>query len=230
MRTSGNMQKDPSHKSQKGKSGSQDRTQKTLDNLCEAACRILENGDRSELTTQKVAEVSGYGVGTVYQYFSNKEELLEALAMRELDRMLGVAGKILTDWNAAPSDAVMNSRRLIAAMIEIIGERPRLGGILRTEMINAPEDSALGQGLQRYYGLIVGMASRTHPEKSHRLQTDSARFVLFRAISSTIQTAAVERPSLLRSREFEDEMVRLILGFLSYTLPGEDGSAATAPV
>jgi AcrR family transcriptional regulator len=228
-RTPGNMQKDPSHKSGKGKTGSQERTQKTLEDLCEAACRILEHGDRSELTTQKVAEVSGYGVGTVYQYFANKNELLETLAARELDRMLSVAGKILADWNAAPSDAVMNSRRLIAAMIEIIGERPRLGGILRTEMINAPEDSALGQGLQRYYGLIVGMASRTHPEKSHRLQTDSARFVLFRAISSTIQTAAVERPALLRSRAFEDEMVRLILGFLNYSLPDEDSSTGATP-
>lgn len=224
------MQKDTSDKSLKGKAGSQERTQKTLDNLFEAACRILEHGDRSEMTMQKVAEVSGYGVGTVYQYFSNKDELLEALAARELDRMLGVAGKILTDWNAAPTDAIINSRRLIAAMIEIIGERPRLGGILRTEMINAPEDSALGQGLQRYYGLIVGMASRTHPEKSHRLQTDGARFVLFRAISSTIQTAAVERPALLRSREFEDEMVRLILGFLSYTLPEEGCLTGTALV
>ncbi|WP_158597985.1 TetR/AcrR family transcriptional regulator [Noviherbaspirillum saxi] len=224
------MKKDPSHKSQKGKSGSQERTQTTLDNLCEAACRILEQGDRSELTTQKVAEVSGYGVGTVYQYFSNKDELLETLAMRELDRMLGVAGRILASWNATPTAAIMNSRRLIAAMIEIIGERPRLGGILRTEMINAPEDSALGQGLQRYHRLIVGMASGAHPENSHRLQADSARFVLFRAISGTIQTAAVERPSLLRSREFEDEMVRLILGFLSYTLPEEGSSTVTSPV
>lgn len=224
------MQKDRTHITQRARSGSQQRSQKTLDNLCEAACRILEHGDIPELTTQKVAELSGYGVGTLYQYFSNKEELLETLAVRELDRMLNVAGKILAAWNARPTDAVTNSRRLIAAMIEIIGERPRLGGILRTVMINAPEESELGQGLLRYYGLIVDIACRTHPERSHRLQTASAQFVLFRAISSTIQIAAVERPSLLRSREFEDEMVRLILGFLNYDIPGEGGPAVTEPV
>lgn len=191
------MKKDRAHITQRARSGSQQRSQKTLDNLCKAACRILEHGDIPELTTQKVAELSGYGVGTLYQYFSNKEELLETLAMRELDRMLSVAGKILAAWNASPNDAVTNSRRLIAAMIEIIGERPRLGGILRTVMINAPEESELGKGLLRYYGLIVDIACRTHPERSHRLQAASAQFVLFRAISSTIQIAAVERPSLL---------------------------------
>jgi AcrR family transcriptional regulator len=223
------MQKDRTHITHRAKSGSQQRSQKTLDNLCEAACRILENGELAELTTQKVAEISGYGVGTLYQYFSNKEALLETLAVRELDRMLSVAGKILATWNASPTDAVSNSRRLIAAMIEIIGERPRLGGILRTVMINAAEDSELGQGLLRYYGLIVGIACRTHPERSHRLHAPSAQFVLFRAISSTIQTAAVERPSLLRSREFEDEMVRLTLGFLNYDMPADAGQAVIDP-
>lgn len=181
-------------------------------------------GDRSDLTTQKVAEVSGYGVGTVYDYFSNKDKLLETLAARELERMLAVAGRIMSDWAAAPVGAVMNSRRLVAAMIEIIGERPRLGGILRTEMIHAPSDSALGQGLQRYHALITEAVNRTHPEYSHRLQNESSRFVVFRAISGAIQTAAVERPAFLRSLQFENEMIRLILGFLSYSLPGEDAA------
>ncbi|WP_158590464.1 TetR/AcrR family transcriptional regulator [Noviherbaspirillum cavernae] len=219
------MQKDPSHSSPNGKGGSQRRTQQTLDNLCEAACRILESGDRSELTTQRVAEVSGYGVGTVYQYFSNKESLLETLAARELKRMLTVAERILSGWSASPDDAVANSRRLIGAMIDIIGERPVVGGILRTEMINAPADSDLGRELQRYYALIIGAAYRAHPEHRRRLQDEASRFVMFRAISGAIQTAAVEQPALLRSRAFEDEMVRLVLGFLSYSLPHEDAAA-----
>lgn len=203
------------------KKATQRRSQKTLDDLCEAGCRILETGERADLTTQKVAEVSGYGVGTVYDYFSNREQLLETLAARELDRMLAVADRIMADWAAAPIGAILNSRRLVAAMIAIIGERPRLGGILRTEMINAPAESALGRGLRRYHALIAEAVYRTHPEYATRLQNENSRFVVFRAISGTIQTAAVERPEFLRSTAFEDEMVRMILGFLSYSLPGE---------
>jgi len=173
-----------------------------------------------------VAEVSGYGVGTVYDYFSNREKLLEALAARELERMLAVANRIMSDWATAPIGVILNSRRLVAAMIDIIGERPRLGGILRTEMINAHSDSDLGRGLQRYHALIADAVNRTHPEYARRLQNESSRFVVFGAISGTIQTAAVERPDFLRSEAFENEMVRMILGFLSYSLPGEDNRAA----
>jgi AcrR family transcriptional regulator len=49
--------------------------------------RLLERQEIEQLTTNEVAATAGVGIGTLYQYFANKEAILDALADRETAAM-----------------------------------------------------------------------------------------------------------------------------------------------
>ncbi|QYD70378.1 TetR/AcrR family transcriptional regulator [Paraburkholderia edwinii] len=195
----------------------QARASFALDSILEAAARTLEVHGKSGLTTQRVADAAGFSIGALYQYFPNKEGLVEALARRELDRLTELMSNALAD--AAPSGTGINARRMIRAMAAFIGDRPRLYGILRAEWSGAAPNSPIGEGLQRYFRLISDALHNENPDLGKRIAADEARFVLFRAISGVLLATALERPGYLGTRRFEDEMVRLILGFISHDLP-----------
>lgn len=62
----------------------QARARQKVELILEAAIRLLEQGGSGALTTNAVAETAGVSIGTLYQYFTNKEAILDALADREI--------------------------------------------------------------------------------------------------------------------------------------------------
>jgi AcrR family transcriptional regulator len=194
----------------------QARAEFALDSILEAAARTLESHGKAGLTTQRVADTAGFSIGAIYQYFPNKEGLIEALARRELERLTAMMKEALTQ--PAPFGTGLNARRMMRATAAFIGDRPRLYSILRAEWADAAPDTAIGQGMLRYFELIAGTLNRENPDLGKRIKRDEARFVLFRAISGVLLATALERPHYFGTDAFEDEMVRLILGFLNYDL------------
>jgi hypothetical protein len=108
---------------------------------------------------------------------------------------------------------------MIRAVTAFVGDRPRLYGILRVEWSGAAPESRIGARMQRYFELISTTLHHENPGLGARIAAAEARFVLFRAISGVLLATALERPEYLGTRAFEDEMVRLILGFISQELP-----------
>lgn len=53
----------------------QDRSARTVEAIVEAAIRILRRGGWAHLTTTRVAERAGVSVGSLYQYFPNREAI-----------------------------------------------------------------------------------------------------------------------------------------------------------
>ena len=194
----------------------QARAEFALDSILEAAARTLESHGKAGLTTQRVADTAGFSIGAIYQYFPNKDGLVEALARRELERLTAMMKEALAQ--PAPFGTGINARKMIRTTAAFIGDRPRLYGILRAEWSDAAPDTPIGQGMLHYFEMISSTLNRENPELGKRIAGAEARFVLFRAISGVLLAAALERPNYLGTDAFEDEMVRLILGFLTYDL------------
>nr|WP_322787075.1 TetR/AcrR family transcriptional regulator [Paraburkholderia dilworthii] len=62
----------------------QSRAQQTVATILEAAALVLESRGSDGLNTNLVAQRAGVSVGTLYQYFPNKDALIVALSKREL--------------------------------------------------------------------------------------------------------------------------------------------------
>jgi AcrR family transcriptional regulator len=61
----------------------QGRAVATVDAIIEAAARIIEADGLDALTTNRIAEKAGVGIGSLYQYFPAREAILAALIARE---------------------------------------------------------------------------------------------------------------------------------------------------
>jgi AcrR family transcriptional regulator len=66
----------------------QARSQMTVASLLDATALVLLRRGYAGCTTNLVAEVAGVGIGSLYEYFPNKESLVAALAEREIDTLL----------------------------------------------------------------------------------------------------------------------------------------------
>src|SRR5580698_749848 len=65
----------------------QARSTVTVEAIAEATVQVLLSHGTDRLTTTKVAERAGVSVGTLYQYFPNKQSLLFAVLEDHLDKV-----------------------------------------------------------------------------------------------------------------------------------------------
>lgn len=72
------------------KTPTQARSQRRVEALIDATAAVIAQRGLEHTTTNHIACQSGVGVGSLYQYFAHKEDLIEALILR-LSRELSVA-------------------------------------------------------------------------------------------------------------------------------------------
>lgn len=119
------------------KSPRQSRSAETVGIIIEAAARILETDAHDGFSTNAVATKAGVSIGTLYQYFPNKDAILGALLARETAQFLSQAAAALEKSVAEEALAA-----LILAAIEHQFKRPKLARILDFEEARLPFDSA----------------------------------------------------------------------------------------
>jgi AcrR family transcriptional regulator len=115
------------------KSPHQSRAADTVAAILEAAARILERGGLPAYNTNAVAERAGVSIGSLYQYFPNKDALTAALIQRETATLLTDIAQASTQTSYA--DGVL---ALIRAAIAHQLHRPALARLLDFEERRLP--------------------------------------------------------------------------------------------
>lgn len=80
----------------------QTRSGATVEAIQEATIQVLLADGLTRLTTTRVAERAGVSVGTLYQYFPNKQALLFAILLRHFEEMADALERIGIDGSARP--------------------------------------------------------------------------------------------------------------------------------
>ena len=111
----------------------QARSKATFDAIIEAATRILAETGWAALNTNAIAVRAGVSVGSVYEYFPNKQAILDVIIDRHLEAgevLLAEAVGALTD---APSpDRVVGA--LVSGFVRLHQDEPRLHRVLSSEV------------------------------------------------------------------------------------------------
>lgn len=92
----------------------QARSRETIEVVLEAAARVLADHGYAAASTNRIAERAGVSIGTLYEYFADKDAVFEALIERELAAIVAAIRGVEID-PAAPVDEVL-ARVLAAAM------------------------------------------------------------------------------------------------------------------
>lgn len=89
----------------------QDRSRQLVAAILVAAGRVLARDGAHRFTAARVAEEAGVSVGSLYQYFPNKEAILFRLQADEWHETVGLLARILADTSRPPSDRLRTAIR-----------------------------------------------------------------------------------------------------------------------
>ena len=80
----------------------QKRSKLMVDNILEASIRVLKQHPYQQFTTNRVAEAAGISIGSLYQYFHNKQSILLELEIRAVNEMIENVEKLLFENKFKP--------------------------------------------------------------------------------------------------------------------------------
>lgn len=189
----------------------QARAEETVSAILEAAAQILEAAGLAGFTTNAVAERAGVSIGTLYQYFGDKNAVLRALAERELNAVLQRVAEVLR----GDTDPTVEGR--VRAMIRAIVGAFRGRQRARKAIMQAVLSQGQGAEMMAPVAAFMTRAGETvgrSPQAVFAALTPEQIFVVSRAMMGAVRAAVIEEKPFFKSRSFEDELVRLVLAYL----------------
>lgn len=131
----------------------QARSQVTVSAILDATVLVLLKHRYSGCTTKLVAEVAGVGIGSVYEYFPNREAVVAAVVEREVERYMAVVQREMLATFDRPFATAL--RAALAAALKELESRRDLVTLLLAEYPYVGRLSVLGQLPQRAADLAV---------------------------------------------------------------------------
>jgi AcrR family transcriptional regulator len=196
----------------------QARSAAMVELILQAAARVLATESLGGFTTNRVAEVAGVSVGSLYQYFPNKSALVAALIEREQNALAeAVESAVARLGGVALPQGVA---ALAALAVQHQFGRPLYAAALDHEERRLPVQATLLAAQQRIVVAVAAWLSHHHP------QWGAAALRVAAADCLTIAKALVEaepagtKPALGALRQ---RVQRAVLGYL------EGGDKALAP-
>jgi AcrR family transcriptional regulator len=194
------------------KAPAQARAQATVEAILQAVAHILTRQGYDALTTNLVAQRAGVSIGSLYQYFPNKDALLMALAKKHVD-----------DIEATIDDALAKMPRTLS-LAELV--RSLIEANIAAHLIDPALHSALSERLP-YQGdqdwriafdqrVSAKVAAILHAHRGALAVTniDLATYIIVRSVEACVHDAYRWRKADLKNGALADEVTRLVLSYL----------------
>lgn len=189
----------------------QARSRATVDTILEATARVLVKQGFDGLTTNAVAAAAGVSIGSLYQYFPNKEALVSALIDRHMEEMNTAVLAELTRVAKLPvAEAV---RCVVELTIRAHAIDPELHRVLTEQVPRVGKLARLREVDEISHRMVAGVLAARKNEIAIR-DPDLAAFILVSAIESVVHRAALLYPQRLRDPRLVDETTLLVTRYL----------------
>ena len=195
------------------KKPAQERSKETVRALLQAAARILEQEGYERTSVNRIADVAGVSIGSLYQYFPTKEALVAAVAHKLSDDMLAVFQEGIQDDDFLPfRDAV---RAIVARTVRAFRVNPRLRQVIVEEL---PESVIGSTEFDAWFADALGAYFEHHRDHVFTARAESGPRDAKLAIA--LLMAAVEAAAKVASLRGDpedavvDELTHMVLGYV----------------
>lgn len=199
----------------------QARAKVSVDALLEATARLLVEIGYDRVSTNKIARRAGVSVGTLYQYFPNKEALLAAL----VDRRMAHQSRVLVETMEATRGAPLSEtiERVVRAILALPLEEPTLYRAINEQVLRL---GALEEALdvqRRMAAVLAAQLERRRDEVRPRNLAVAAH-VLVQTVSAVMYANATAAEAF-EGEAVATELVDLIRRYLLSDVPSDDEAA-----
>lgn len=199
----------------------QSRSRATVDAILDGCVRILDQEGLVGATTSRIAEVSGVSVGSLYQYFENRDSILNALQDREFARTSEMLqGLLLTRKFESERELAYT---VISSLLDLYRASPGLHRVLALEGLRvAPTDrvQAFDHKIVEILRAFLEMTSFQILRKNRH----AAAFVIYHSVRATMLAAILEEPAGITDEVLVEELTDLVVTHLIGASPSQ-GSA-----
>ncbi|APR83635.1 Transcriptional regulator, TetR family protein [Minicystis rosea] len=189
----------------------QGRSRATFDAILDATARILEERGYAALTTNAVAERAGASIGTLYEYFPDKETLVALLVDREAHRVLAALEASMAGLYEMDLEAAM--RIWLEAMFAELESRRALVIVLLTDV---PFTGRLPIA-SRFPALLVAVAATGGRRRSTEIALDglpSVFFLMTSMLRGAYLAMLLHPPDGITRARMLDDLTELVMRML----------------
>jgi AcrR family transcriptional regulator len=179
-----------------------------VERILDAATRVLSTQGYAQMSTNRVADVAGVSVGSLYRYFSDKEEIFETLRLRASDAILERLTAAIAD--AARQPPRVGVRAVVAALVAALQEHQAVVRALVNEVPMGTQSNVLPE-IER------GLATFTRIYAAQQLPDLPAAEMearIYLAMGVTLNSClriALEKPPDLDGEHLIDLVVDMLL-------------------
>jgi AcrR family transcriptional regulator len=196
----------------------QERARHTVAAILTGAAQVFERRGYAAGTTDRIAERAGVSVGSLYQYFPNKDSILVTLAERHMDGGVAVIRRLLEEVRAeaesGPVDLESVLRRFVETMVRLHRYEPNLNRVLFEE---TPLPAGVRRRLEQLErgladevkGLLDRVPSVDVPD------TALAAYLLVQAVDNLVHGFILHPPPEIEPDRFVDDLVRMLSRYLT---------------
>ena len=195
------------------KSPVQQRSVASVEAILTAAAQIFDAEGYAAGTTNHIAARAGVSIGTLYQYFPNKEALAVTLLERHLDEGTRVFADLIAQVHAQPQPLRQALRTFVDALLELHKDRPRLQHLLLEEAPRPPRVDATFHRVENAAVEAVEALLRGFPEVRHG-NLERAAYMTVQAVQDLTHRFAAHPPRHLSRQQFADELVAMVEAYL----------------
>jgi AcrR family transcriptional regulator len=185
------------------------RAELTRERILNAAAHVFAEHGYAAGTTNRIAEHARISIGSLYQYFPNKDAILAELLVRHIDRGTWTQADQL---DLSPGTLEATVRALVRDAIDNHRDDPQL---LRIMIEEAPLSQELLDTIDRHGKLRVGQVRdllARHPDVHVRHLDTAAELIVFTVEINTHKLMADPRD--LPVETFESELVDMVTRYL----------------
>ena len=196
------------------KIATQERSRATVDNLIEATARILVKEGFDKASTNRIAEVAGVSIGSLYQYFPSKEALVAAVIERHQQQIMQMVRGALAQVAAQPLEAAM--RRFVAVAVQAHRLDPPLHRVLAEQIPRVGKLEKLETFSRENFSLFRAYLEGARDELGVE-DLELASFVCVTTIEALTHNAVLHHAKVMTDDRMEaliDEGARLVTGYL----------------
>jgi len=196
------------------KSPAQERSRFTVEQIVQAATQVFSERGHAGATTNHIAERAGVSIGSLYQYFPNKEAILVTLAKRHVE----IAGNLLMGLaagrNLLETDLTELLSLFIKATLELHTGNPRLNYVILSEAVWSAEAMEQVHALEDQFIDQLALTLDTHRQVSVK-NSRHAAYILVHTIKNLAHEFVIHPPEGMSEEAFVEEMVELVGRYLN---------------
>jgi len=190
----------------------QERSRATVDIIVEAAAHILVKDGYDAFTTNRVAEKAGVSIGSLYQYFPNKEALLSELMRRHvalIERGVEEMAVLARTVPLAQAIRIGIEQNVRSHLID-----PDLHRVLSEEVPRLGHLDWKAEFAQRMHARVRAMLEARRDEIVVK-DLDLAAYIGTRTVEAVVHNAVAEFPRGLQSGALAEDLTRMLVGYLT---------------